>query len=129
MTSSDVDDVARLTNQFHPDQPGVIRPERVRQGWRAFVARNDEGGAVGFLLGRSSTAGWLTKARERLSFPTLHRTLARVGSRMRPIQVLYAAGGDADSVRELSVTATGRCSANDRSAPAATGAVIRPSSR
>jgi hypothetical protein len=37
--------------------------------------------------------------------------------------------GDADSVRELSVTATGRCSANDRSAAAATRAVIRPSSR
>ena len=37
MTSSDVDDVARLINQLHPDQPGVIRPERVRQGWRAFV--------------------------------------------------------------------------------------------
>ncbi len=55
MTSSDVDDVARLINQFHPDQPGVIRPERVRQGWRAFVARNDEGRTVGFLLGRSST--------------------------------------------------------------------------
>jgi hypothetical protein len=29
---------------------------------------------------------------------------------MRPIQALYSAGGDADSVRELSVTATGRCS-------------------
>src|SRR3954454_3169937 len=150
MTSSDVDDVARLINQLHPDQPGVIRPERVRQGWRAFVARNDEGGAVGFLLGRSSTTGWLTKARERLSsssldesvrgqsigmelverwksgliaegvplgfastgpdavgfdeqcgFPTLHRTLARVGSRMRPIQALNSAGGDAHSVREL----------------------------
>jgi hypothetical protein len=39
---------------------------------------------------------------------------------MRPIQALYSAGGDADSVRELSVTATGRCSANDRSAAAAT---------
>jgi hypothetical protein len=37
MTSSDVDDLARLINQRHPDQPGVIRPERVRQGWRAFV--------------------------------------------------------------------------------------------
>ena len=81
MTSSDVDDVARLINQLHPDQPGVIRPERVRQGWRAFVARNDEGGA-------------------HCGFPTLHRTLARVGSRMRPIQALYSAGGDADSVRE-----------------------------
>jgi hypothetical protein len=33
-----------------------------------------------------------------------------LGSRMRPIQALYSAGGDADSVRELSVTATGRCS-------------------
>src|SRR4051794_29061086 len=158
MTSSDVDDVARLINQLHPDQPGVIRPERVRQGWRAFVARNDEGGAVGFVLGRSSTTGWLTKARERLSSssltsrcaasrlarswsnagsrgslpkeyhlgfasmgpdavgfyeqcgsPTLHWTLARVGSRMRPIQALNCAGGDADSVRELSVAATGRC--------------------
>jgi hypothetical protein len=32
MTSSDVYDVARLINQLHPDQPGVIRPERVRQG-------------------------------------------------------------------------------------------------
>ena len=62
MTSSDVDDVARLINQLHPDQPGVIRPERVRQGWRALVARNDEGGAVEFLLGRSSTTGWLTKS-------------------------------------------------------------------
>lgn len=51
MTSSDVDDVARLINQLHPDRPGVIRPERVRQGWTAFVARNDEGRAVGFLLG------------------------------------------------------------------------------
>src|SRR6202453_3867038 len=71
MTSSDVDDVARLINQLHPDQPGVIRPERVLQGWRAFVARNDEGGAVGFLLGRSSTTGWLTKARERLSSSSL----------------------------------------------------------
>ena len=66
---------------------------------------------------------------EQCGFPTLHRTLARVGSRMRPIQALYSAGGDADSVRELSVTATGRCSANDRSAAAATRAVIRPSSR
>jgi hypothetical protein len=65
MTSSDVDDVARLINQLHPDQPGVIRPERVRQGWMA----------------------------------------------------------------QLSVTATGRCSANDRSAALATRAVIRPSSR
>lgn len=178
MTSSDVDDVARLINQLHPDQPGVIRPERVRQGWRAFVARNDEGGAVGFLLGRSSTTGWLTKARERLSsssltsrcassrlarswsnagsrgsLPTEYHSgsrardrtpsastnnavsqrctgpLARVGSRMRPIQALNSAGGEADSVRELSVTATGRCSANDRSAAAATRAVIRPSSR
>jgi hypothetical protein len=52
-----------------------------------------------------------------------------VGSRMRPIQALSSAGGEADSVRELSVTATGRCSANDRSAAAATRAVIRPSSR
>jgi hypothetical protein len=52
-----------------------------------------------------------------------------VGSRMRPIQALYSAGSDADSVRELSVTATGRCSAKDRSAAAATRAVIRPSSR
>jgi hypothetical protein len=178
MTSSDVDDVARLINQLHQDQPGVIRPERVRQGWRAFVARNDEGGAVGFLLGRSSTTGWLTKARERLSSSSLtsrcaasrlarswsnagsrgslpkeyhsgsrarDRTpsastnnavsqrcpgpLARVGSRMRPIQALNSAGGEADSVRELSVTAAGRCSANDRSAAAATRAVIRPSSR
>lgn len=178
MTSSDVDDVARLINQLHPDQPSVIRPERVRQGWRAFVARNDEGGAAGFLLGRSSTTGWLTKARERLSSSSLtsrcaasrlarswsnagsrgslpkeyhsgsrarDRTpsastnnavsqrctgpLARVGSRMRPIQALNSAGGEADSVRELSVTATGRCSANDRSAAAATRAVIRPSSR
>jgi hypothetical protein len=66
---------------------------------------------------------------EQCGFPTLHRTLARVGSRMRPIQALYSAVGDADSVRELSVTATGRCSANDRSAAAATRAVIRPSSR
>lgn len=32
MTSSDVDDVARLIKQLHPDQLGVIRPERVRQG-------------------------------------------------------------------------------------------------
>jgi GNAT superfamily N-acetyltransferase len=142
------------------------------------VARNDEGGAVEFLLGRSSTTGWLTKSTgtleqlvidesvhgqsigtelverwkswliaegvplgfastgpdaaglyEQCGFPTLHRTLARVGSRMRPIQALYSAGGDADSVRELSVTATGRCSANDWSAAAATRAVIRPSSR
>ena len=89
------------------------------------MARNDEGGAVEFLLGRSSTTGWLTKS----AGTTLHRTLARVGSRMRPIQALYSAGGDADSVRELSVTATGRCSANDQSAAAATRAVIRPSSR
>ena len=176
MTSSDVDDVARLINQLHPDQPGVIRPERVRQGWRAFVARSDEGGAVGFLLGRSSTTGWLSKARERLSSSSLtsrcaasrlarswsnagSRLIAEgvplgfastgptpsasmnnavsqrctgpwlVGSRMRPIQALYSAGGDADSVRELSVTPTGRCSANGRSAAATTRAVIRPSSR
>ena len=138
MTSSDVDDVARLISQLHPDQPAVIRPERVRQGWRAFVARNDEGGAVGFLLGRSSTTGWLGFAStgpdavgfyEQCGFPTLHRTLARVGSRMRPVQALNSAGGEADSVREVSVTATGRCPADDRSAAAATRAVIRPSSR
>lgn len=107
MTSSDVDDIARLINQLHKDQPGVIRPERVRQGWRAFVARNDEGGAVGFLLG-----------------PFIDYGLAHESA-----GTLNSAGGDADSVRELSVTATGRCSANDRSAAAATRAVIRPSSR
>jgi len=129
MTSSDVDDVARLINQLHPDQPGVIRPERVRQGWRAFVARNDEGGAAGFLLGRSSTTGWLTKARERLSSSSLTSRCAASRLARRPIQALNSAGGEADSVRALSVTATGRCSANDRSAAAATRAVICPSSR
>jgi hypothetical protein len=92
------------------------------------VARNDEGGAVGFLLGFASTGPDAVGFYEQCGFPTLHRTLARVGSRMRPIQALNSAGGEADSVRELSVTATGRCSANDRSA-AATRAVIRPSSR
>jgi hypothetical protein len=83
----------------------------------------------GVPLGFASTGPDAVGFYEQCGFPALHRTLARVGSRMRPIQALYSAGGDADFVRELSVTATGRCSANDRSATAATRAVIRPSSR
>ncbi len=81
LTSGDVGDVARLISQLHPDQPGVIRPERVRQGWRAFVARNDAGGAAGFLLGRSSATGWLTKARERLSSSSLTSRSAAAATR------------------------------------------------
>ena len=84
-----------------------------------------EGVPLGFASMGPDAVGFF----EQCGFPTLHRTLARVGSRMGPIQALNSTGGDADSVRELSVTATGRCSANDRSAAAATRAVIRPSSR
>src|SRR5688572_29448319 len=130
MTGSDVDDVARLINQLHPDQPGVIRPERVRsigtelvERWKWWLIA--EGVPLGFASMGPDAVGFY----EQCGFPTLHRTLARVGSQMRPIQALNSAGGDADSVRELSVTATGRCSANDRSAAAATRAMIRPPSR
>jgi GNAT superfamily N-acetyltransferase len=51
MTQADVPAVERLINQLHPDAPGVVDPTKVRQGWRAFVARNDSGDAIGFLLG------------------------------------------------------------------------------
>jgi hypothetical protein len=143
MTSSDVDDVARLINQLHPDQPGVIRPARERLSSSSLTSR-----CAASRLARSwSNAGSRgslpkeyhsgSRARDRTPSASTNNAvsqrctgpLARVGSRMRPIQALNSAGGEADSVRELSVTATGRCSANDRSAAAATRAVIRPSSR
>jgi hypothetical protein len=91
--------------------------------WKSWLS------ADGVPLGFASTGPDAVGFYEQCGFPTLHRTLARVGSRMRPIQVLNSAGGEADSVRELSVTATGRVSAINRSAAAATRAVIRPSSR
>jgi hypothetical protein len=107
--------------------PARERGHRERgRGMRIDIGRDaTEGVPLGFASTGPDAVGFY----EQCGFPTLHRTLARVGSRMRPIQALYSAGGDADSIRELSVTATGRCSANDRSAAAATRAVIRPSSR
>ena len=51
MTAADVDAVTRLIDQLHDDRPGVVDPARVRQGWRAFVARGDDERPVGFLLG------------------------------------------------------------------------------
>ena len=51
MTAADVSAVTRLINQLHPDLPGVIDPARIRQGWRAFVARSESDEVIGFLLG------------------------------------------------------------------------------
>lgn len=34
MRGDDVAYVARLISQLHPDQPGTINPERIRQGWK-----------------------------------------------------------------------------------------------
>lgn len=51
MTPNDVGAVARLINQLHSDEPGVIDPGSIRQGWKALVARDDDGAVIGFLLG------------------------------------------------------------------------------